>query len=52
MKYLEMANIWKFVSMKTTSDQETRDLGIEVGDFVSLIPELKLHHQDLLNQDT
>ena len=25
---------------------------IEVGDFVSLIPELKLHHQDLLNQDT
>ena len=31
---------------------ETRDLGIEVGDFVSLIPELKLHHQDLLNQDT
>ena len=42
MKYLEMANIWKFVSMKTTSDQETRDLGIEVGDFVSFDPRTEI----------
>lgn len=37
-----MANIWKFVSMKTTSDQETRDLGIEVGDFVSFDPRTEI----------